>query len=667
MELGVDYYPEHWDRKDWEGHARLMEEAGLKIVRLAEFAWAKMEPREGRYEFAWLDDAIGILRRHNIRVILGTPTAAPPPWLSTKYPDSLPVNQDGVRGEAGGRRHYCYSSAPFRELSRKITVAMAQHFADNPAVVGWQTDNEIGGPRCWCDNCAKGFREWLKARYGTLEALNDAWGTEFWSQKWLDWDEIPAPRDRHAHHSPSIRLDFQRFFSAQVVAYHEMQVKALRSLCPRHFITHNCMGFYNEVDYGELVKPLDFVSYDNYPGNYQGTEDGLGKRLGPAADYMRSVKHMPFTVMEERSGMPGWLPMFASLDRPGQIRLWTFQQVAHGADRVVYFRWRTSRFGVEQYWHGILDHHGVPGRRYREVKRIAGEFAALGDRIVGSQYTAPVGILHDPDSRWALEIQKGSPHFDYLTHLKSWAWTFAKRHVGVEYYGPADDLSGAKVLVVPTLFVADQAIADRLAKYVESGGLLILTFRSGVKDKANVVVADRLPGLLKRLAGCEVEEYDAIVRKEDWKLDLLSPLQKKPARAALWCDQLKLAGARAIAKYAEGPFAGSPAATLNRVGAGTVVYAGCGGDEALLDGIVRWALAERGVTVPFAPSPDVEITERVKGKDRFLFILNHADCPQKLPLPGKSGWRDLLTGQKMPRQLTLKPYDVRVLSPILPS
>jgi len=663
MEIGVDYYPEHWDRRDWENHAKLMEEAGLKVARLAEFAWALMEPREGKYEFGWLDDAIDVLRRHGIRVILGTPTAAPPPWLVSKYPEVLTVNQDGVRTEAGGRRHYCFSSPVYRDLSRRIATAMGQHYADHPAVVGWQTDNEIGGPRCYCDNCAKAFREWLKARYGTLEKLNESWGTAFWAQVWSDWDEIPVPREKHAQHSPSIRLDYLRFHSHQVTTYHDIHVKALRALCPRHFITHNCMGFYNEVDYFEMCKGLDFVSFDYYPGNMWGS----GKGASAGSDIMRSIKHAPFTVMEQRSGLTGWLDMFQSGDMPGQLRLWTWQTVAHGADRVIYFRWRTSRFGIEQYWHGILDHHGTPGRRYREVKRVAQEFGALGDRVTGARYSAPAGILLDPDSRWALEIQKGNPHFNYLRHANEWYAAFSRHHVGVEYFCPSDDLSPARILVAPTLFLAEAGLAEKLGKYVEGGGTLVLTFRSGVKDAANVVVNDRLPGVLKHLAGCEVEEYDALVKEESWKLDLGKPLPRKPARASVWCDQLKLAGAKLLAKYAEGPFKGSPAAALNRLGAGQVVYVGFQGDPVFYNTLVRWLLAEAKVLPPFAPSDAVEITERVRGKDRFLFVLNHAGEPQKLALPSKPAWRDILTGQKMPRQLTLKPYDVRILSPISPS
>jgi len=664
MELGVDYYPEHWDRKDWETHARLMQEAGLKVVRLAEFAWAKMEPSAGKFEFGWLDDAIEVLHKHNIKVILGTPTAAPPPWMMAEHPDILAeYMQDGTCAEPGGRRHYCITNQTFRDYSRKIVIAMCQHYCDHPSVVGWQTDNEIGGPRCYCDNCAAAFRDWLKSRYGTLEKLNEAWGTIFWAQIWSDWNQIPVPREKVASHSPSIRLDYLRFHSSQVVSYHDLQVKAIRALCPRHFVTHNCMGFYNEVDYAALCRNLDFVSWDNYPGDYA-NDRWHGKVIGAHADYMRSIKHQPFTVMEQRSGLPGWLDMYASADNPGQLRLWTWQTVAHGADRVVYFRWRTSRFGIEQYWHGILDHHGIPGRRYREVKRVSQEFTALGDRAVGAKYTAHVGIIHHPESRWALEIQRGVPTFDFMRHLQGWSSAFAYSHAGVEFFDPADEFNGIKVMVAPTLFLCDEKLAAKLADFAEKGGTVVLTFRSGVKDDANVVVDERLPGVLRKMAGCEVEEYAAMVRGEEFPVSFTAPLPKKPAKAGIWLDQLKLAGAKAVARYEAGPWKGSPAMTVNKVGAGRVIYSGFYGDTVFYRWFCRWLLSDLDILSPYAPSDTIEITERVKGNDRLLFILNHADETQKLAMPARPAWRDALTGQKIPRSLTLKPYEVRILAAV---
>jgi beta-galactosidase len=660
MLIGADYYPEHWDRTDWEPHAALMAQGGFKIVRMAEFAWSKMEPREGRYDFGWLDEALGVLRKHNILAILGTPTAVPPPWMVKKNPEILPVDQDGVRKEAGGRRHYCFSIPVYREFSRRIVTALAGHYADHPSVIGWQIDNEIGGPKCWCPSCERSFRDWLKERYQTLENLNRAWGTIFWGQEFSDWEEIPLPRPRHASHGPGIRLDHQRFHSSLVVGYHDMQVDVIRKLSPGKKITHNCMGFYNEVDYGELAKKLDFVSFDFYPGNVWGS----GKSQGAPLDYTRSLKHKPWWVMEQRAGLTGWLDIFQSGDRPGQLRLWTYQAVAHGADAVVYFRWRTSRFGAEQYWHGILDHHGQPGRRYQELSRVGREFAALGDRLEGAEVAAPIGIMVNPDARWAMEIQRGNPAFNYIAHVGLYHQAFAANHIGVEFYQTTDDLSRCRILIAPALFVCDEKQAARLTDYVQNGGTLVLTFRSGVKDENNVVINDRLPGLLQHLTGCTVEEYDALVSGETVGVEMLPPLPRSPGRASIWCDQLRLTGARALLRYSEGPFAGSPAATLNRYGKGQVIYVGFHGDRTFYGALTKWLLSQHGLKSPVAPSDTIEITERVKGKERFLFVLNHSAEKQKLALPARTNYRDLLTGQKSRRTVSLRPYDVKILAPV---
>jgi beta-galactosidase len=420
------------------------------------------------------------------------------------------------------------------------------------------------------------------------------------------------------------------------------------------------MSFYDEVDYFTLAQPLDVMSFDFYPG----TNWGEGKFGCGPQDYIRSLKHKPWWVMEQRSGLTGWTEMFNSGDQPGQLRLWSWQAVAHGADAVVYFRWRTSRFGIEQYWHGILDHHGQPGRRFREVARVAKEFSVVGEKTTGAEYTAPAGILISPESRWALDIQKGSPSFSYLAHANGYHRAFHEQHVGVEYYQPSDDFSKAKVLVAPSVFLCNAALAAKLTAYVEAGGTLITTLRTGVKDDANVVTTDRLPGALKALTGCIVEEYDAYINKESYPVESVAPLPKKPGQATVWADQLKLTTAKPLARYAAGPFKGSPAASIHTVGKGTVIYVGFVGDEAFNRNLIRWVLGRLDLVSPFPPSNEIEITERVKGANRYLFVLNHAGAPQKLPLKGRTGYRDLITGKKTGRVLTLPPYDVRILAPI---
>ena len=382
--FGVDYYPEQWPEENWETDAQLMSEAGFNVVRLAEFAWAKMEPQEGIFDFDWLDRAIEIFHKKDISVILGTPTASPPPWLAHKVPDILRVREDGLRVGYGSRRKNCPSHPVYRERSRSITSAMAKHFARNPAVIGWQTDNEFGD-RCYCDICRKEFQIWLQQRYGTLDELNTRWGTVFWSHTYSEWDQISLPLSTlGAPPNPSLALDFRRFVSSAYECFQQEQIDILRPKCPNHFITHDMMGFgYDGLDYFDLAKPLDFVSWNNYPIGFWHKFPYSPSSPALSHDAMRGLKNKNFWVMEHQAGPTGW-QVVSPAPRPGVLRLWAYQSIAHGADGIVFFRWRTARFGAEQYWHGILEHDGRAGRRYNEIKQMGAELKRVGKKILRS-------------------------------------------------------------------------------------------------------------------------------------------------------------------------------------------------------------------------------------------------------------------------------------------
>jgi beta-galactosidase len=357
MRIGVDYYPEHWERKRWETDARLMEKAGFNVVRLAEFAWGFMEPEEGRYEFEWLDDALATLGKHGISAILGTPTGVMPAWCARKYPETLAMQENGQRYIWGVRKNNCFTSGTYRLLSERITRAMAEHFANNPNVIGWQTDNEFGHPVYYYETCRKTFHEWLRRKYGSLDDLNRAWGSHFWGHIYRDWDEITIPAN-FAQYNPSACLDWQRHFSWLNVRFQRDQVGILRKLCPAHFITHNFMGLFSDLNYYDLAEDLDHVSWDNYP--IWGAP-GIRYNSSAAADLMRGLKRKNFWIMEQTAGPGGW-GSFGRNPRPGEIRNVTYQQLARGADGMIWFRWRTCTAGREQYWHGLLGHDGRPLR-----------------------------------------------------------------------------------------------------------------------------------------------------------------------------------------------------------------------------------------------------------------------------------------------------------------
>lgn len=664
--FGVDYYPEHWPEQRWPLDAQWMREAGFNTVRLAEFAWSKLEPQPGQFDFQWLDRAIEILEEQDIQVVLGTPTASPPPWVMSLYPDAFLVMADGRRMTYGNRREYCPSHPGYRERSRLIIEAMARHYADHPAVIGWQIDNEFGD-RCHCDLCRRHFQIWLQQKYGALEALNRAWGTIFWSHVYTEWSQIPAPLDTaaprdHGSHNPGLALDYFRFLSDVYVDFQREQVQILRQHCPKHFVTHNLMGFrYDKLNYFDLSIDLDFVTWDNYR-RMQWT---LGQPVIPstaalAHATMRGLKGKNFWVMEQQAGPGGW-QIVSESPRPGELRLWAYQSIAHGADGIIFFRWRTARFGTEEYWHGLLDHHGEPGRRYAEIKAMGAEVAAVGETIDGSEVRADVAMILSYDSRFAFQIQANNPGFHYATHFHDIYQTFHRRQVPVDIVSPDADLSGYRLVVAPALHVLPESVADNLKRYVAMGGLLVVTARSGVKDKHNAVVDQKLPGLLAEVCGVAVEEYISLAPGEENGIAFADPGIDTPQRvpASIWCDLLEPQGAEVVACYTADFFAGRAAVTRNHFGRGQAVYVGTLSApiyEALCPLLLEWA----GVEPLLAAPPGVEVTARWRNDQRLLFILNHTSQPQTVQLEGQ--YLDLLQQQKTIRgATTLDPYGVLIL------
>ena len=661
---GVDYYPEHWPEERWPEDARLMAEAGFNVVRLAEFAWSKLEPEEGRLDFDWLDRALAILADHGMRAILGTPTASAPPWLMRQDPGLFRVREDGQRVTYGNRREYCPNHPLYRAHSCRIVTAMAEHYAGHPTIIGWQIDNEFG-ERCYCPVCRQAFADWLAQRYASLDELNQAWGTIFWSHVYNYWTEIPTPTQTGGAPNPGLALDYTRFCSDSYVEYQKLQVDILRRQCPGHLVTHNFMGFgYEQIEYYDLARDLDLVAWDNYPRTqWRMAVDADDSAPALDHDTMRGLKGgqggQNFWVMEEQSGPGGW-QMVSVPPRPGEIRLWAYQAIAHGADAIIYFRWRTARFGTEEYWHGILDHHAQPGRRYAEVKQMGEELKRIGESIPGTRVQPAVAMLQDYDARWAFQIQPNNPGFAYPRHFQEVYRALHARQVSIDVVSPGHDLSGYRLVVAPALHVVSPALAEKLEAFVVQGGVLVLTARSGVKDPANSVVDRYLPGLLAGLAGAHVEDYDSLPEGARVGLELALP-RLDPSAAGLsgeqaaesrpdgmlyattWCDILACDGAQVVARYTEDYYAGRPAITLNRYGKGQVVYIGTLGPAGLFEALAPWLLALGGVQPVMHAPAGVEVAERRQGERRLLFVLNHSGQAQTITLPrGISrpvGWR----------------------------
>lgn len=654
---GVDYYPEAWDESQWEKDATMMQEAGINFVRLAEFAWVKMEPREGRFNFDWLDRALKVLNAHGIKAVLGTPTASPPAWLYEKYPDIAAMDANGNRYRYGSRRNYCLHNPAFIAATRRIVTAMAEHYKDHPGVIGWQIDNELGGPKCFDPASRAAFQKWCQRKYQALDALNQAWGTIFWGHTYQAWSEIPLPWNTLFNaHNPSLALDFDRFQSDSTHEYLDIQTAILRETAPRQAITHNEMGMYSGVDYYDLNRSLDFVAWDNYPM----FEKDYAQYTGPglAHDLMRGSKdNQNYMMMEQEGGLPGWSVFWGRQAPPELYRVWAYQSVAHGADGVCYFRWRTSRYGTEQYWQGILDQDSYRNSRFQVVARTGKELGQLTELLHGSKVVSPVAMLVSPDSRWAFEIQPLVEDFHYDRQLHDFYDAFRRAGISVDVAFPQSDLSAYRVVAAPALFVTDQTLADKLGAFVTNGGTLILTFRSGVKDEHNVVTNRALPGAFAELAGVAIHEFDPQLNEAQ---EVVGPGESRfPAR--VWSDILEPTTAKVVATYGKGYYAGKAAVTENSVGKGLVYYVGTGSTSPFFyDRLIARAAQKNALPLNAKLPQGVEVAARQKAGTKILFVLNYTSNPQTVPLD--QAYHNALTGKTEPMDVQVLPYDVKVLT-----
>jgi beta-galactosidase len=658
--FGTDYYPEQWPEDRWAEDARLMQEAGFNVVRLAEFAWTKLEPREEHFEFEWLDRAIDLLYRHGISVILGTPTGAPPAWLVQRFPLVLRVREDGLRVDFGTRRINCPNSPDYRRYSLRITTAMAEHYASHPAVIGWQIDNEFGD-RCFCSICRAEFQRWLQRRYGSLDELNEKWGTVFWNQTFSDWAQVPPPlANQGAPSNPSLELDFRRFVSDSYVSFQQEQIDILRATCQKQCITHSMMGFgYGGLNYFDLARSLDFVSWNNYPLGFWHKQAYSPVLPALSHDAIRGIKGKNFWIMEEQAGPSGW-DTLSITPRPGDLRLWAYQAIAHGADGMVFFRWRTARYGAEQYWHGLLEHDGRASRRYQEIKRMGAELGRIGERVRGAETRARVAILQCYDSRFAFQVQANSDQFNYEEHITQIYAALWKRNISVDIISPTGELDAYSIVVAPALHVLTPETASRLEEFVRNGGTLVVTPRTGVKDDNNVVVNQPLPGLLAKVCGVEVEEYDAI--RADISQAVVfetNGLQGQLLPVSTWCDILSPTGAEVLARYAREYYAGQPAITRHLFGRGQAIYVGAFGEEAFYSAILGWVMQEIGLKNVIQVPAGVEMAERWQGEVRLIFLLNHSGEVQQVEVG--EGFESLLGGPLVSGGIALPPQEVAIL------
>ncbi|HEX3077876.1 MAG TPA: beta-galactosidase, partial [Lachnospiraceae bacterium] len=657
MVLGTCYYPEHWDESMWEKDLLRMLEVGIHVVRIAEFAWSKVEPREGEYSYEFYDSFLELASKVGMKVIFCTPTATPPAWLTDKYPEVLNATIEGTLYRHGARRHYNYNSPVYLEFCKNITEQFASHYAPHPSVIGWQIDNELN---CevdvfYSESDTIAFRRFLKKKYGTVERLNQAWGTVFWNQTYTSWGEVYVPRKTINNNAmnPHQALDYSRFVSDSACNFTLMQSEIIRKYIKEgDFITTN--GIFSNLDNHRLTKEsLDFMTYDSYPNfsymidSYNEKDTMKDRSWSGNLSEVRSISQ-PFGIMEQQTGANGWSSwMGAPTPRPGQLTLWTMQSIAHGADFISYFRWRTATVGTEIYWHGILDYSGRDNRRLEEVRQVHGKLDHLQE-VAGSLYQAEVGLLKDYDNMWdaradvwhnRLDRQSQNALFEahQLTHTPM-DYVYMKQDLELT------DLTRYKVLFYPHATILTSDRVNLLEEYVNQGGTLVMGCRTGYKDQNGKCVMDHLPGLATTINGTDVYEYSLVAPDDgpvyiDW--------EGTQMEASLFNDLLAPVGenAQVLGSYMNSYYKGTPGLIRNSFGKGYAYYFG----GAFTTDTAKVFLQKLGVSNPYGDlvklSESCEIAVRQKRNEKYIFILNYSSKAAQIQL--LSDMMDMYTGEKV--------------------
>jgi beta-galactosidase len=678
MYFGVDYYPEHWvypydgtpenPESRWEVDAQMMVEAGVNVVRMGEFAWGLYEPEEGKYDFEWMRRAMDVMGKSGIKVILGTPTAAPPVWLLQKHPEILPIDENGMRRHEGTRRAYSMNSDIYWEYCQKIIRALAGALGSHPQLIAWQIDNGVGGHHTessFNDETLRDWHAWLQAKYQTIQNLNDMMGNRFWAQMVTDWSQVPMPRTTPTVHNPALILDWMRFSSDTIVAFVRMQKDLLHEITPNYPVTSNLRALSRQFDHFDVAEALDFVSLDS-----NATMKNRSAELACEVDMMRSLKKeniqtpsgdSGFWVIEQKAGHVNWLDV-NSLLRPGTVRLFTYQLLSRGATGILYFLWRQPRMGSEKFYGGVLNHNGREDNRgYKEICEIGEEMKLLGPILQGTKVVAEACILYGHDNEWAMQHgMQPNKHFSYREHIQLFYNAFHDRNIPVDFARPTEDLSRYKLVVAPSLHLMAGGEADLLKIYVQNGGTLVGTCNTGLADEHCIAPITGYPHDLTDLFGLEVQEFDPLPPGEENHLAFKGNFPAShlhPAR--LWCDIIEAKGCQTLACYNKDFYAGRPAMTVNVFGTGKAVYIGTISHQPFYYDLIAW-LRQMCNLFPLLKVPDtVEVSMRQKDDTKIYFLLNHQNSPVRLQF--YKPVHDFLTGNSISGNFDLTPHGVLVL------
>ncbi|MGG7058189.1 beta-galactosidase [Clostridium tertium] len=667
---GGDYNPDQWSKETILEDMKFFKLANINTVTLPVFSWALLQPNEDTYNFEWLDNILETLKENNIYVCMATSTAVQPNWMSKKYPEILPVDFEGRKRKFGGRVKFCPNSKKYREFSVNLATKFAKRYKDYPNIIGWHIGNEYDN-YCYCEHCENKFKEWVKNKYKTIEAVNKAWNMNFWGHTLYSFDEIVAPSglsemwygyDKQCTNFQGIAIDYNRFMSDSILECYLGEYNAIKAITPNIEITTNLMGTFKPLDYFKWAKHMDVVSWDNYPGLNADPSDTSLRH-----DLMRSLKNgKPFMLMEQTPNQQNWQP-YNSVKRPGVMRLWSYQAVAHGADTVMFFQMRQSIGACEKYHGAVISHAGHENTRtFRECSELGEELKALGDTIIDSKYNAKVAIIFDWDNWWAVEFSSGpSISLKYVEQIERYYKAFHNLNIAVDFVEPTGDLSKYSVVLAPVLYMLKDGAADNIKKFVSNGGTFITTYFSGYVNENDLVSLGGYPAELRDMLGLWVEEIDALPPDMNNSINLVYKLNpmKDNYTCNMVCDIINLEGAEALAVYGFDFYKDKPVFTYNKYGDGLAYYIGSNPEQSFLNDFALRLAKENDLLLGIENKEGIEITQRYKDNYSLTFVLNHNNDEITLELDNKN-YINILNNESIKENLKLKPKDVAILKSI---
>lgn len=645
---GGDYNPEQWDDETMEEDLRMFKLAEIDVATVNVFSWARIQPNEDTYNFEELDRIIDKLHRDNIYVCLATSTGAHPAWMAKRYPDVTRVDYEGRKRKFGGRHNSCPSSKTYRKYSKLIAGKLAERYKDHPALVAWHISNEYGG-YCYCDNCAEKFRVWLQKRYGTIEQLNKAWYTSFWGHTFYDWDEIMPPNalseewGGNRTNFQSISLDYRRFQSDSLLDCYLIEYDEIRKYSPDIQITTNLMGTYPELDYFKWAKHLDVVSWDNYP-----SIDTPVSYTAMTHALMRGLKSgQPFMLMEQTPSQQNW-QAYNALKRPGVMRLWSYQAVAHGADTVMFFQLRRSIGACEKYHGAVIEHVGHENTRvFRECAELGNELTRLSDVLLDSRVDSKAAIVFDWENRWAVELSSGpSIALKYVDEVHKYYDALFQMNIQTDMISVEESLDKYDLVIAPVMYMIKPGFAEKVEAFVERGGTFITTFFSGIVNENDIVTTGGYPGKLRKVLGIWAEEIDALLPGRHNLIEMKEEQGELSGAytCSLLCDIIHSEGAEVVAEYGSDFYKGTPVVTVNKYGNGQAWYIASSPDQRFLKSLLTNICKDKNIQPLLEAPSGVEVTRRSKDGKTFTFILNHNAEAVKLELQDEP-LNNLLTGQ----------------------